>query len=295
VIVVAMSWFVPSTASNIGPVSANYPSQATPKEASGKTEVSLVNGPSVQSEKQLTTNSSSSLVPLISSLSTKKKLRSESSRNLIAGVDFGTSSQSSKGREFQGDGKLFNITGLPPMMKPGRSNTPVKIMQSSVASAFLVSSASVPVLATSSFSVNSLDQVGSLTAVFDQYRITEIEVWLTPRLSSVTSASANVGMLASAIDYDDSGTPSSFTALLDYVNAVISSGVEGHYRRWRPHAAIAAYAGAFTSYANVESPWIDAVSTGVQHYGLKTAITVTDTVYTFDLFFRLHTEWRNIR
>jgi len=120
-------------------------------------------------------------------------------------------------------------------------------------------------------------------------------VWFQPRISATTAASQNVGLFASVIDYDDAASPSSVQALLDYQNVVYASGTVGHYRRFKPHVAVAAYTGAFTGYSNVTSPWIDAASTTVAHYGVKTGWTVTDTAYSMDILVRLRTSWRNVR
>jgi hypothetical protein len=205
--------------------------------------------------------------------------------------------EQSKGTsQSRGDGQLFNMNGLPPRMKvPKLDNAPYRILQM-VNIGSITSSASLAVFNGVVFSLSQVDQVSSLIAVFDQYRITEIEVWYMPRTSSTSvTGTGNAGLLASVLDYDDGTALTSFASALDYTNALVSSGVDGHYRRFKPHCAVAAYSGAFTSYANVESPWLDAVSTTVQHYGVKTAWTVTDTAYTQDILARFHVEFRNVR
>jgi len=201
-----------------------------------------------------------------------------------------------RGKLFNKDGTLFNATGAPPRYKVPTNNTIVPIVQNSVVGAFITSNVALNEFAQTSFTVASLDQVSSLTAVFDQYRIIRVEVWLTPRNSVSQGNTANPGIFATVVDFDDATALATLASAYDYTNCVISNGLEGHYRTWKPHAAVAAYSGAFTSYANVPSPWIDAVSTGVQHYGLKVAWSPTDASgYIYDMAFRLHTEWRNIR
>ena len=44
-----------------------------------------------------------------------------------------------------------------------------------------------------------------------------------------------------------------------------------------PHIAMAAYSGAFTSYANRQKQWIDVASADVIHYGYKYAVTPPST------------------
>jgi len=192
------------------------------------------------------------------------------------------------------DGSMFNSTGLPLHMRIKRDNRTFRVDQLYFVGA-LTSSTSVSTFGAFDFTVGSLDQISPLTALFDQYRIDEIEVWLIPRLSSTISGSQQAGLLASVIDYDDFNTLSSLAQALDYENCVVAESISGHYRRFKPHAAIAAYSGSFSGFANVESPWIDANSTGVQHYGLKTVWTATDTAYVIDVMARLKTSWKNLR
>jgi len=96
------------------------------------------------------------------------------------------------------------------------------------------------------------------------------------------------------VDYDDANA-TLISYLQEYENALFGPGNLTHYRKWKPHAAIAAFQGTFAGYANVESPWIDSVSTAVQHYGLKTGITVTDAAYVYDITIRYTVSFRNTR
>jgi len=71
------------------------------------------------------------------------------------------------------------------------------------------------------------------------------------------------------IDYDDGTALTSANLASAYSNCVVLNPGESCERTFSPHMALAAYGGAFTSYANVSPQWIDAASTGVQHYGVK--------------------------
>jgi hypothetical protein len=210
-----------------------------------------------------------------------------------------TSSKSAKGKDVARpfrDGIVFNNTGRPPLVRTPSNNGVHRVVQSYELPALLTASNAATTFGAINFMASSLDQISSLGAVFDQYKIERIEVWLIPRISNVqTSVLINTGLFHSVIDFDDSAVLSSVGQALDYSNCVVSSGTDGHYRTWVPHAAMAAYGGAFTSFANVESPWIDAVSTAVQHYGLKTVWTQCDAAYIMDAVVRLHTAWRNVR
>lgn len=238
-------------------------------------------------------SSSAAPHPLVQVL-TDEKL--EDKVELVSTTDaVGTRAGRSKGRLLPRDGKLFSAIGQMQIWKVPTNNTILPIMQTYVhANSPFNSSTTVSTFGGLYFTVGALDQISSLTALFDQYRITEIEVWIMPRTTNNTVTS-NTGLFASVVDYDDDTVLSTFATALDYTNVVVGTGIEGHYRRFKPHAAMAAYSGAFSAYANVESPWIDAASTGVRHYGIKTAWTATDIQYSSDVMVRLHTEWRNVR
>jgi len=160
----------------------------------------------------------------------------------------------------------------------------------------ITSNVATAVFAAFAFVASAIDQISSLTAVFDQYRIDELEVWFWPKIAPGTGTITDPGLFATAVDYDDATALSTYNQALDYQNVLVSDGRQGHYHRFKPHAAIAAYSGAFTSFANQASPWIDAASTGVQHYGVKGAWTSTDTTgYTYAVQARFHMSFRNVR
>jgi len=191
------------------------------------------------------------------------------------------------------DGTVWNsLSEAEPMStNPVLDNVPYKVVQTIYNNSLLTTSVAVPTYATAAIAVSSLDQIGSLTALFDQYRVTLIEAWLTP----TNPVPPTSGQVVSVIDYDDNSALGSFASGLDYQNAVTFPPICGIYRRFRPHQALAAYAGAFTSYANVENVWYDAGSPGVLNYGLKFAATTFSAAITYDLKLRVHTEWRNVR
>jgi len=208
----------------------------------------------------------------------------------------GNKSLGLNGRSMPKDGLLYNATGRPQRWVVPADNGVFRFVQSYETSAFATSSATVSTYTASIFSVNFLDQISSLVAVFDQYKIEMVECWLTPRVSSVNAnTGVNTGTFHTVIDYDDNNLLTTIGQALDYINVVISAGITGHYRRFVPHIAVAAYSGTFTSFANETAPWIDAASPSVAHYGMKTAWTTTDIVYSYDLQVRLHSAWRNVR
>jgi len=145
------------------------------------------------------------------------------------------------------------------------------------------------------FRFSDVDQTASLAVVFDQYRIDEVEVWIIPRFTENVSESINPGLLYSAVDYDDATAVSTIGAMQDYTNVLQTGGTSGHYRRFKPHIAVAAYNGSFGGFANAASQWIDAASNTVQHYGLKVGVTATTAAQVYDVQARYHMSFRNVR
>jgi hypothetical protein len=119
------------------------------------------------------------------------------------------------------------------------------------------------------------DQWAQLAYVFDQYRIEAVEVTFRPQFTSNgMEAGTNilVPTLYTVVDYDDANAIP-ITNLRQY-DSCLQSLYETQVRRFTPHCAAAMYqASAFSGYGNVTAPWIDASTPGVQHFGVKYAIT----------------------
>jgi len=156
----------------------------------------------------------------------------------------------------------------------------------------LTTNNAVPTFFARNFSFNDLQQVASFQALFDQYRITEVELWAQPINNSATVATSGPTWY-SVVDYDDSATPSSLAALQQYTNVITTPLNNGHYVRFKPHVAEALYGGAFTAFGNITAPWIDSASPGVQHYGFKMGVNVTPPTVNFNMVIRLHFQCRN--
>jgi len=170
------------------------------------------------------------------------------------------------------------------------------IIQSAAAPVTVTSSSVAATFGTVNFILNLIDQVTQLTSIFDQYRIRMVEVAFHPRVSvSAPTVAANTGLFTTVIDVDDSAVLTTIGQAQDYSSAVTGRGIDSQRRTLVPHAAIAAYSGAFTSFANERSPWLDAASPGVIHYGMKTAWSITDVAYTIDISVRYWLEFRNVR
>jgi hypothetical protein len=201
----------------------------------------------------------------------------------------------SRGRG-KGDGKdtakLFSNTFPPNFSRRMIRDNRVFFSSQMVSWGIFTSSSSAIATFQAAPTIGSLDQVSAYLSLFDQYRVTALEVWVIPRITTVTSATANSGQVATVIDYDDSTALGSFNSALDYENVLVGSGVDGHYRKWVPHVAVTT---AGSGVENARMVWLDAASTGVAHYGIKMVWTQTDVAYESDIFVRYHLEWRNVR
>lgn len=139
-----------------------------------------------------------------------------------------------------------------------------------------------------------LGNVAAFSALFDQYRIVALRYTLIPR-TNVVSGTAYNPPLYTIVDYDDASPLSSRNAFTQRANVTVSQVWQSVSRTFKPHAALAAYSGAFTSYANATSPWIDLNSTTVPHYGFKWYIDSCNTpAPVWDMEIEYWIEFRNI-
>lgn len=143
------------------------------------------------------------------------------------------------------------------------------------------------------FSLSLLSQASTFSSMFDQYRVELIELWVTPN-----SQTGDVGMnskYCTVVDVDDSTLYTNYNDALECESCVTSNLNDAQYRRWVPHVAVAAYSGAFTSYMNVEAPWIDVGSPSVLHYGVKLAAQVSAVSHSISANARITLAFRNVR
>jgi len=137
-------------------------------------------------------------------------------------------------------------------------------------------------------------ELAGYQVLFDQYRIQWVEVMLVPRIMMNTGSVQNFGTLVTAVDYDSSAA-TTVANVITYTNALITPGVVTHYHSWSPGVTMLAgtsAGGSGSAVAVQQSPWLDLAVTTTPHYGLKIAITATDTSYVFDEYVRLHLEFR---
>jgi len=136
-------------------------------------------------------------------------------------------------------------------------------------------SATVPTYLGQYFSLASnVPNYASYTALFDEYKIDEVEVWINPNPLTTLAASTVRGLYSSAVDYDDANTPSTVATVSDKQNSLTTTVTESHYHKFQPKFAVGTYSGTFVSFGS-STGWIDCGSPNVQHYGLKLAFSAT--------------------
>lgn len=172
-------------------------------------------------------------------------------------------------------------------------NQVFKFVQTVNAGTILSTSVTVPTSTATGFTAGAhINQFTSFAAIFDQYKIDLIEVWLIP--TATTANEQPAGMIYSAVDYDNA-TALTAAQIMQHTNVVCTPPSLGHYHKFVPHIAIGAYTGAFGGFANQKAPWIDTASSSVIHYGLcVSADTIPNAVYVIDSLIRISVSFRNI-
>jgi len=195
------------------------------------------------------------------------------------------------------DTKIFNpyAQGMPRFGAVNKKDNKVyNFLQSNIAPLWLVSTMGAVGQASIFFNLTNTNESTNFQAIFDQWRIAQIEVWLVPTGGNFSSAGTNTsGKMYTVIDYDDANTLGTVAAAMNYQNVTQTTSNQGVYRRFKPHNAVAAYSGAFTSFQNVVNQWCDSGSPNIQHYGFK-AIWSTLQATSWDLEYRLWYQFRNI-
>jgi hypothetical protein len=177
-----------------------------------------------------------------------------------------------------------------------RDNKTYTVMQTSNQGVVLQSQTALFQVATKAWTTSDILQFNAYSAVFDQYRIDAVEVWLTPFGPGTIGGYNLATRLYSVVDYDDASAPTSLAALQQYENCVETRCTDGHYIKFRPHIAVAAFGGAFTQFLNKPSDWIDSGSTATQHYGVKLGVEPTTGTgdVKVDMVTRLTVSFRNV-
>lgn len=131
------------------------------------------------------------------------------------------------------------------------------------------------------FCLADVPNVASLAALFDQYRIEEIQLRFrsrSPGLFVANSASPNYSCpnLLAVVDRDDAAAATTILELQQYDNCQQISTQDSLDIILKPSITPSVFSGgAFSGYAVEESGemWLDVANTSIPHYGVKIGIT----------------------
>lgn len=123
------------------------------------------------------------------------------------------------------------------------------------------------------FQLDDVPSATDFTNLFDNYRVTGVEVEFVYSVNSAVQA-ATAPVMTIALDHDDATAPTGYGAIAQHDTAKTVTLVDGGIHRVRipfPRVAQSAYNGSvFTSYVQGKAnQWIDNTSANVPHYGLK--------------------------
>lgn len=141
-----------------------------------------------------------------------------------------------------------------------------------------------------SFAVSQLgtgSNVVSMLSIYDQFRICGIKIRFFPPYnmalvpsSSATQTFANIPVIYTAIDYDNSSTPSSQTTIDNYTTVRCRYFNRPHSRYFKPRpvsfSAITQVNGQYGNIPLRPNTWIDCAYSNTSHFGLLGSIQYTN-------------------
>jgi len=149
---------------------------------------------------------------------------------------------------------------------------------------------------TKAWTTADISQFSAFAAIFDQYKIDLIEVFLEPYGPATAPGYTANTKWYSVVDYDDTIAPTSVAQLQEYENCTTSRVSYGHQIAFKPHNLVAVASTAFNQNKNVVASWIDTTSTTAIHLGLKVLLDATTAAgdAKVDMFTRIHVSFRNV-
>lgn len=161
-----------------------------------------------------------------------------------------------------------------------------------IVGSLLRQSSSSDVFAAWAFALADIPNISSVSALFDQYRIDEIQFRLRSRNPAVFVANSASPNYATAtplliLDRDDATAPTTLLELQQYETCQQISAQESIDIVFTPSITRSVFSGGVFSGYSVEDSgeiWLDSANTGIPHYGIKCAIPalVATTTQRFD-------------
>lgn len=178
---------------------------------------------------------------------------------------------------------------------------------SAIVGALIRQSSSSDVFASWAFALADIPNITSIAALFDQYRIDEIQFRLRSRNPGVwqaNQASPNYATTSPllVIDRDDNTAPTTLLELQQYDNCQCISAQDSIDVIFEPSITPSVFSGgAFSGYAVDDSGkyWLDVANTGIPHYGIKVGmpalVATTTSRYDWDVEAVYKVSFLNVR
>jgi len=141
--------------------------------------------------------------------------------------------------------------------------------------------ATAPVI---TFALNGISGAGTLSSLFDLYKVDAIRVTIRPNNNAIGLADPTVTSLVPlywVIDYNDAVPLVSASAALEYDNCMVVSPGESAERTFCPMYNLVAKSAAGVDYISRSGDWLDTSSDDILHYGCKFYIPAGTAVQTF--------------
>jgi len=194
------------------------------------------------------------------------------------------------------------VNGIGPVYKfvrwiPGIYEGTTPTLQNAIASATTVSRYGC------SFRLSDVADSAEFTSLFDQYRITHVEVHLVPRSNhTLTGATGTTACFVHTwLDFDNVGfTATNETDCYSYPTTEITHCHNTVIRRFKPYHCGDAGNVAGAAVVNSQtmlSTWLDVSAPTISYYGIKMALSATGVAadVIMAIYTKLHIECRNAR
>lgn len=156
-----------------------------------------------------------------------------------------------------------------------------------------------------SFLLSDLPNAAGFTGIFDQYKITKIEVNFRPEFNSslISTGAAAPGVLTGSFlgvyDRDDDAIPTSLDYLREYDNCRDVPCYKGLKFTFKPNVALGLQipAGTLVAAGNQKAGWIDAAATNIPHYGVKVGVPQQNAgaIARWSITAKYWVSWKNLR
>jgi len=152
--------------------------------------------------------------------------------------------------------------------------------------------------------IANLDAIGSLGALFDQYRFLAVDIHIVPDQNALQVATLSTTTwvpLYCVIDYDDSTVPTSAAYTRQYNNCIELQPGESLQRRLQPRAEAAVIDSTATTVSalSIGDTWMDVAQTNVVFRGVKVwipaCVASQTAVQTWSVFTEAFVEFRSVR